>query len=98
MLKNFQKILKNYESYGFALNQPFLNRRSTVILFIFSLLLVSNIIYCCCEAKSFQEYADSIFMGTVIIGTAVIYVYLLMTSRQMFDVLDQLEETVDDRE
>lgn len=98
MLKNFQKIMKKSAVVGIALDQSFFKWRNLLILFLLSLAIVSNITYCYCEAKTFQQYADSVFMGTSVIAFTIVHVYFMLILRQIFGILNHAEGIIHDRE
>ena len=98
MIKTFQQVLKLAAIMGIASDQHPFNWRNDLAIGIFSFGIILNGAYIFGEAKSFQQYADSIFMATTLAGVLIIFTFLVANMRLIFDCLSEEEKMIDDSE
>ena len=97
-MKLFKVTKKLCVIYGVALNPNQFNWPSSIVLFIFGISFISNFLYSRCEAKTFQEYADSIFIGTTLTTAMMTFAYLAWKIQSIFICIDDAEDSIDDSE
>lgn len=97
-MKIFSTLQKNVEIIGIGPHQQPFNWHSSLSIFINSFGVVLNVAYFFCEANTFQEYAESIFVGTCVIVLSIVFVYFVRNSRIIYDCLDEAEKNIDDSE
>lgn len=97
-MKIFLAVLQHCEIIGIASHQHPFNWRSLLAIFIDCLGITSNIAYFCCGANTFQEYAESIFVGTVIMCCTTIFALIACKMRIFFDCINEFEEIINGSE
>lgn len=98
MLRIFQQIQKMCAIYGMASNQHPFNLRNWLALSIFGIGIILNGVHFACEAKTFQEFVDSIFVATMFTGVLAIFAFIVLNMRQIFDFISEAEQIIDDSE
>lgn len=96
IMKIFQQLQKNLAFYGIASYQHPFNLRIRLSLIIYSLAIILIFIHIFYEAKTFQEYANSIFMATAQIATSIIFTFNAWQMQSFFDCVKEAEEIVND--
>lgn len=95
MIKVFPTTIKESEFIGIAQHQNPINGRSVAALSMDSLAILFNGAYFFFEAESFQEYAESVFVATVINSTTAGNAVILSRKQLLFDCLNDLEQIID---
>lgn len=100
-LKIFRLMLKDFMIYGISgheQNNPFIKLRTLLGFLVFCCAIISSGGYIYFEAKTFQEYANSIFLGTAVFAATAIYVCTVWKKRQLFNCFNELEQIIVDSE
>lgn len=97
-MKIFVELKKFGEFVGIFANQRPFNWRNLLALSINCIGIVSNWIYFFCEARSFQDYAETIFVGTAINAMTVIFTFFIWKKQIYFDTLDEYEKIINGSE
>ena len=97
-MKILQQLQNALAIYGIAAHQQPFNWRNLMAFFIFSCAIASNGIFIFYEAKSFQEYAESIFMATALIAVSICFVYIVLKMHRLFDCLNEMEKLINGSE
>lgn len=93
-MKFFQVVRENLVIYGIASQQHPFNVRNWLGLLIFGFGTISNGVYCVCEATTFQEYADSLFVAVACFDILMIFLYSVLFMQKIFVCLDHAEEII----
>ena len=93
-MKLFQQIQKDFAIYGIGSRQKPFNWRNLVAVLMFSIGIVLSSIHLFCEAKTFQEYADTIFTATSLVVATINFVYIACEMRRLFDSLNDAEKII----
>lgn len=94
----FLTLLKNTEIIGISRNQHPFNWRSLLALLTHSFGIALNAAYFFCEANTFQEYSESIFIGTIIIADTIIFVFSVSRMWIVFEFINEAEKIIDGSE
>lgn len=94
-MKIFQRIQNDFETIGIGLHQRSFNLRILLVLFVMCNGITSNCGYFSGIAKTFPEYAKSIFVATNLISASIIFAYIAWKMRQFFDMLNEAEKIID---
>lgn len=81
---------------GLFQNQHPFNWRNQLAISIFGIGIISNGVYICCEAKTFQEYADSVFTATALTSALMIFTFFALIKRLIFACLTEAEPIIGD--
>lgn len=92
-IKLFQTIQKNLATMGFIPNQQQIrNLKSTSVQIIWvtssSINSVFLCVYIACVASSMEEYTDSIFSLTVIVGIEIAFISIIHKNDQLFNTIE----------
>ena len=98
MIKTFREVQKLAKIYGVASNQHPFNWRNNLAIFILCFGLISNGAYILNEAKSFQQYADAIFMAVALTGDMLVLTFLIVKMRLFFDYIHEEERMINESE
>lgn len=95
-MKIFQTIRKQWLTFGVGLHQRSFNTRILRTLFSLSLCIFSSVAYFFCVAKTFQEYAESVFWIGPLINCNLMYAIIVWRMQQIFEYLDEIEIMVNE--
>lgn len=84
-------------SYQSIQKHPF-NARNSTSLLIYTISIICNIGFLIGGAKSLMEFTDALFLTTTAILSFSIFVNLNWQMRQLFELLNDIENTVDQSE
>lgn len=98
MVKRFQKVQKLFAIYGIVPNQHPFTWRHCLTISTFGLAIISSVAYCVYEAKTFQEYADSIFMASILASGMTIFTFGVLRMRLFFYCFNEADRIIDDSE
>lgn len=90
----FQQLRKDFAVFGIATQQHPFNWRNLVALFIFSSAIISNGVHILFEAKTFEEYVESIFLATAIITDTISFLYIVSIMQQFFNWMNESEKVI----
>lgn len=97
-LKVFQLIQKNFASVGIVSNlaiQPYpMNKKIAYDFLILVLAFFCNFTYAFCEAKTFIEYIQSIFMISITIIVNFSLLTLIFNVEKLFGIINGCENIV----
>lgn len=97
-MKVLQSCLESFVFFGMhpppSLDDYLINKRNSIVLFIFVLNAIFAGVFFSCKAENIAEYADS-FSGTwslilIIVDTSI----LIYKSRDVFKFIERLESTI----
>lgn len=95
ILREVQKLMA---ISGIGLNhQPF-NWRNGLSVFIIAIGIAFNGVYIFFTAKTFQEYADSIFVTITLITVLTVFIFVVSIMHQLFGYVNETEQIIDDSE
>lgn len=97
-MKIFQLLQKNIAHLGLAADQIPFNKRSLLIIFIFCSGIILNCVYFFHRAKTFQEYAESVFVVTAIIVVTLDFTFIVWRMRHFSNCVNEAEQIIDDSE
>lgn len=100
-MKVLQTVQNNLEIIGISSiqsKQKIYNRKALLYLLLCGTLIIMNCVFLIDVAQSFKEYTDSIYITSV--SVAVFFSLLLLISRManLFELIDNFEKLVDERE
>lgn len=94
-MKIFKLVQKKFLLvYKIGLHQRPINCKTLLALFIFCIGIVLNCVYFFNEAKTFQDYANSVLFGTGLFAAAIIFTYVSFSMRQIFGCLYDAEKII----
>lgn len=94
-MRIFQTIQKDFEFFGVGLTQPKFNTRNWFTLFIFILNIASNTVYIVCEANTFQEYNQSIYMISSLLCATAVFSIEIVTMHTLYGCLNDMEQLIE---
>lgn len=94
-MKIFQQTQKNIAYMGQIANSSPLNTRSLLVICIFGLAMFSNGVYIFHQAKTFQDYVDSISIALALFVITAYFLYTLFNKRVHDDCIREFEEIID---
>lgn len=97
-IKTFQKLQRLASLYGVDSNQHPFNRRNWMEFSNFGFGIILNGAYILCQAETFREYADSIFIFTSLVNTMMVFAFSVLRMRPIFDGISRGEEIINDSE
>lgn len=99
IFRSIQKFfaIAGIHSYQSLQVHPF-NARNITMFSLFGLYSLSNAMYFLYIATNFIEYADIVFRLSTLTVVAVIYGICVKKMRKLFEIFDQLERIIDNRE
>lgn len=97
-MKLLQTVQKDFEYYGISSTHHKFNKRNWLTLSIFTLGTALHCAYLFCEAKTFQEYNQSIYMICTLVCAVVIFVVDILTMRIFYGCVDDAEQIVNHSE
>lgn len=97
-MKVLQSCLKSFTFFGISppssLNDYLINKRNSLVLFIFYLNAISGVVFFACEAETMAEYADSFSVAWSIILSIVDTSILIYRIRDVFKFIERLEGVI----
>lgn len=84
-MKIFQRVYKNVAIFGFEPHQKLMNMRHLLPMCLFGMGTVSCCVHLFREVKTFQEYAESIFITISYITATTNFMYIVFVIRKLFD-------------
>lgn len=100
-MKLFQTVQKNMAAMGFFPNQQQNGRRKLTFgqilsVFLYSINVISFCIYISCVANTIEEYIDSIFSSTVIVGIEIAFISIIFKNDKLFRTIENAEKEAND--
>lgn len=83
-MKIFEFIQLNSSFFGIGLHQHPFNVRNLVAIFTFGVAITLNVVYIFGEAKTFQQYTDSIFAATTLCLGFIIFAHNTSKMQRIF--------------
>lgn len=90
-IKIFQAVQKCWLTFEFGLHQSSFNALIFLALFSFNLCIFFSAAFFFWEAKTFQEYAESVFFTSGLLNCALAFVIIVWEKRRIFDCLFETE-------
>lgn len=95
-MKIFQTVQKNLLStYKIGLDENPFNCKILMAFLIFCAGIISNCVYFFYEAKTFQDYVNSIFFCELLFAVTINFVSIALNMRQIFGCLLDAEKIID---
>lgn len=83
-MKILKLVQKNLLLFGVGLNQRPFNARNLVTICIICVAIASALTYFFCEAKTFQQYTDSVFYVSALILGLIFTVFGIIEMQRIF--------------
>lgn len=93
-IKLLQANQKNLLISGIGPHENPLNKRNLITFFNFSFCIFLSGAYFFCEAKTFEQYADSVLTTTAHINITLMLILFVRDMRKFFDCLNKAEEII----
>lgn len=97
-MKILQIAQENVSIIGIDANQSTqkfpLNTRNSLVLFTLCSVLASDLMYLIYDANDFKDYAVAILASCTMIVSILVFAYILVKMRIIFDFLHRLEEII----
>lgn len=94
-MKLLQTNQMNLLIFGCGVHEKQFNKRNVLSFFCFSFCVLSSGAYFFCEAKTFDEYAQSVFTTTAVMNFTLMFVLFVWNMRQFFDSVNEAEAIID---
>lgn len=96
-------LFKTLQQYGAILGlfpprpgqTSFFNRRTTIVLMIFGLFLISSTAFLMLDAQTFGDYAEAFFQWMTLLFIGIGYVINVQKTGDMFRIIKHCEETIE---
>ena len=93
-MKLLSTLLKEIATVGLAPHQHIINVRSLFSFILNGFAISISCIYFFCNAKTFQEHAESIFIIVAIVGITSLFLIFLMIKKDFFNLLNEAEQII----
>lgn len=94
-----QPVRKRLSTVGIVFYQKCpLNLRNSLTSFLFALGSFSNCAHLLYEAKTFNEFADSVSAATAVVSAVILFGIIIWKTLPLYDCLNNLEASVAKRE
>lgn len=97
-MKIFQFAQKKFSLVGIGLHARAWNYRNVLSLSTFCVGIVSNGVYFFRQAKTFQDYTNSVFMATTLICSAAVLIIDVSNMQPIFGCVEGAEQIIDGSE
>lgn len=97
-MKLFQVVQKNFGFLGLSSNQSCWNVKSVIAFSIFSSATVLGTLFLFFNANTFLEYTINIYGTTTMFGIWMNLITMLIEKENLFKLIDDIEELVDESE